>query len=74
MRHLRPQIWNIVTQNIRESSSLKEFKSLIEFWEPNTCFCRLCKNYIAQVALFDFICIGTICLSFSIFFFLVGVN
>ena len=49
MRHLGPKIWNIVPQNIRESSSLNEFKSLIKFWKPDTCPCRLCKNYIAQV-------------------------
>ena len=43
------QIWNIVPQNIRESNSLNEFKSLIKFWKADTCPCRLCKNYIAQV-------------------------
>ena len=40
MRHLGPKIWNIVPQNIRQSSSLNEFKSLIKFWKPNTCPCR----------------------------------
>ena len=40
------------TQNIRETNSLNEFKSLITFWKPDTYPCRLCKNYIAQV---DFI-------------------
>ena len=49
MRHLEPKIWNIVPQNIRKSSSLNEFKSLIKFWKPDTCPYRLCKNYIAQV-------------------------
>ena len=29
--HLGPKIWNIVLQNIRESNSLSEFKSLIKF-------------------------------------------
>ena len=49
VRHLGPRIWNIAPQNIREYNSLNEFKSLIKFWKPNTCPCRLCKNYIAQV-------------------------
>ena len=49
VRHLGPKIWNIVPQNIRESNSLNEFKSLIKFWKPDTCPCRLCKNCIAQV-------------------------
>ena len=49
VRHLGPKIWNIVPQNIRESNSLNEFKSLIKFWKPDTCPCRICKNCIAQV-------------------------
>ena len=43
------QIWNIVPQNIRESNSLNEFKSLIKFWKPDTRPCRLCKNYILNL-------------------------
>ena len=75
VRHLGPKIWKIVPQNIRESNSLKEFKSLIKFWKPDTCPCRLCKNYMLKWVLFNFICIETICLSFSKpFFALVGVN
>ena len=50
VRHLGPKIWNIVPQNIRESTSIIELKSLIKFWKPDTCSCILCKNYITQVA------------------------
>ena len=49
MRHLGPKIWNIVPQNIRESILLNKFKSLIKFWKPENCPCRLSKNYIAQL-------------------------
>ena len=49
VRHLGTKIWNIVPQNIRESNSLNEIKSLIKFWKPGTCLCRLCKNCIAPV-------------------------
>ena len=49
VRHLGPKVWNIVPQNIRESSSLNEFKSLIKFSKPDIFPCRLCKNCIAQV-------------------------
>ena len=49
VRHLGPKIWNLVPQNIGESSSLNEFKGLIKFWKPNACPCRLCQIYIAQV-------------------------
>ena len=49
VRHLRPKIWNIVPQNIRESNSLNEFKSLTKFWKPDACPCRLCKTYIVHM-------------------------
>ena len=49
VRHLGLEIWNIVPQNIKESNPLNEFKSLIKFWKPDTCPCRLWKHYIAQV-------------------------
>ena len=63
--HLGPKIWNIVPQNYRESSSLNEFKSLIKFWQTDTCPCRLCKTTLLKWVLFGFIYIETICLSFS---------
>ena len=49
VQYLGPKIGNIVSQNIKESNSLNDFKSLIKFWKPDTCPCRICKNYIAQV-------------------------
>ena len=52
VRQLGPKIWNIAPQNIRESNSLNEFKSLIKLWKPDTCPYRSCKNYIAQVDFF----------------------
>ena len=74
VQHLGAKIWNIVPQNIRECNSLNEFKSLIKFWKPDTCPCRLCKTTFLKWVLFDLICIETICLSFSNLFFLVVVN
>ena len=44
VRHSGLKIWNIVPQNIGESNSLYEFKSLIKFWKHDTCPCRLCKT------------------------------
>ena len=49
VRHLGPKIQDVVPQNIGEFNSLNEFKSLIEFWKPDTCRCGHCKNYIAHV-------------------------
>ena len=70
VRHLGPKIWNIVPQNIRESSSLNEFKSLIKFWKPDTCPCSLFKKTsLLGLVLFDLINIETICRFFSNQFF-----
>ena len=70
VRHLGPKIWNIVPQNIRESTSINELKSLIKFWKPDTCSCiYFAKTTLLKWVLFDFICIETICLSFSNLFF-----
>ena len=75
VRHLGPKIWNIVPQNIRESNSLNEFKSLIKFWKPDTCPCRLCKNYIAQVGfIWSYMHRNYLSFLFKSFFFLVVVN
>ena len=49
VRHFRPEIWNIVPKITNESDSLNELKSLIKFRKPDTCPCRLYKNYIVQV-------------------------
>ena len=49
LRQLGPKIWNIVSQIIRESNSLNEFKSLIKFWKPDTCPCKLYERRIAQM-------------------------
>ena len=47
--------WNIVPENIKNSSSLKEFKSLIKKWQLNNCTCRLCKTYIYVIGFVDII-------------------
>ena len=41
-----PKTWAILPENIKNSTSLKEFKSKIRTWEPKGCTCRLCKVYI----------------------------
>ena len=49
VRYLGPKIWELVPNNIKYSNSLSKFKKLIKSWKPETCPCRLCKTYIAQV-------------------------
>ena len=75
VRHFGPKIWNIVPQNIRASNSLNQFKSLIKFWKPDTCPCRLCKNFIAQVGFFlSYMHRNYLSFIFKSFFYIVGVN
>ena len=49
VRCLDPKIRELVPNNIKYSNSLSKFKKLIKSWKPETCPCRLCKTYIAQV-------------------------
>ena len=49
MKHLAPQIWELVPQSLRKCKTLNEFKTNIKSWYPGHCPCRLCKTYIAQL-------------------------
>ena len=42
------KVWNLVPQEIKESSSIENFKINIRKWKPN-CECYLCKKYVKQV-------------------------
>ena len=41
-----PKIWELVAQNIKESSTVNKFKSSIKQWKSVGCTRRLCKTYI----------------------------
>ena len=47
--YLGPKIWEIVPANIKETNSLNSFKIEIHKWLPQSCPCRLCKQYISGV-------------------------
>ena len=47
--YLVPKIWSIIPDEIRESSSLETFRQKIKLWKLNSCPCRICKKYIANV-------------------------
>ena len=47
--YLGPKIWSIIQCEIRESASLETFRQKIKLWKPNSCPCRICKKYIANV-------------------------
>ena len=44
-----PKTWSIVPNDIKNSTSLKEFKAKIMLWEPKSCSCRLCKTYVPNL-------------------------
>ena len=44
-----PQTWDIVPNEIKNSSSLEQFKQKIKLWKPLTCKCRLCKVYLHNI-------------------------
>ena len=48
VKHLAPQIWELVPQSLKKFRTLNEFKSKIKSLYPDHCSCRLCKTYIAQ--------------------------
>ena len=44
-----PKIWSIIPDEIRELASLEIFLQKIKLWKPDSCPCRIFKNYIANV-------------------------
>ena len=46
IRYRAPIIWNILPEEIKDSTSLNEFKSKVKHWRPDACACRLCKTFI----------------------------
>ena len=49
IKHLAPQIWELVPQSLKKYKTLNEFKTKIKSWYPDHGPYRLCKTYIAQL-------------------------
>ena len=49
LRYFGPKIWNLVPTEIKYCDSLENFTSKIRQWKPDSCPCRLCKNFIPNV-------------------------
>ena len=45
-----PKIWALVPNSIKESVSLSVFKRKISHWYPVGYTCRICKEYIHNIA------------------------
>ena len=50
---LGPKLWSIIPMEIKECTSLNEFKSKIRKWKPHQCPCRMCETYIGGVGFVD---------------------
>ena len=47
--YLRPKIWDIFPERLKNIDNLQHFKKEINTWKPDNCPCRLCKVYIESV-------------------------
>ena len=46
---LGTKVWALVSENLRQSTSLYIFKQEIKKWNPSNCPCRRCKIYVQNV-------------------------
>ena len=42
-------IWDITPEDLKKASSLPDFKLNIKKWKPDSCTCRLCKEFVTGV-------------------------
>ena len=54
--YLGPNIWNMVLEEMKQKSSLSVFKREIKQWVPDSCPCRICKNYLPNIAFINTPC------------------
>ena len=47
--YLGGRLWQLLPQEIKQSSSLSIFRKRIKCWKGGECNCRLCRKYIPQV-------------------------
>ena len=64
--YLGPKIWNMVPEEMKQKSSLFAFKRESKQWVPNTCPCRICKNY--RVYLIPLVVAGFFWFFYHLFF------
>ena len=46
LRHFASKVWSMVPLEIKNSGSVEIFKTKIRNWEPQDCYCHLCKTYV----------------------------
>ena len=46
---IAPKLWDLLPNSIKNSASLKEFKTKINTWALESCPCRIFKKYVGRV-------------------------
>ena len=46
LRYFSLKTWNVITDEIKNSISLDEFKIKMQQWASSGCHCKLCRSYI----------------------------
>ena len=44
------RIWSYMTSELKESTSLNEFRWKIKAWKPGNCPCKICKIYLQRIS------------------------
>ena len=44
--YMAPKIWDLVRKEIKQVTTLNEFKAKIKIWKLENCLCRFCRTYL----------------------------
>ena len=47
--YMAPKIWDLVPKEMKQVTTLNEFKAKIKIWKFENCPCRLCGTYLPQI-------------------------
>ena len=47
--YMAPKIWDLVTKEMKQVTTLNEFNAKIQIWKLENCSCRLCRTYLPQI-------------------------
>ena len=47
--YMAPKFWNLVPKEMKQITTLNEFKAQIKIWKLENCACRLCRTYLPLV-------------------------
>ena len=47
--YMAPKIWNLVPKEMKQITTVNEFKAKLKIWELENCPCRLCRSYLPQI-------------------------